>query len=197
MAPTIGFKSSWCSLIVVCAVLRVAMSSDPSSCVDRFEVHDDKIIRTEDSKKLGAKFIDSVEKRVRLECLELCCRTANCDVFVFEEKVNVWIIILHKLSVGRSRIPSLLFICTLLCPYYCWTRTDKAVQMGITGHRGNWFCSAMARMVSSVIVDHAFCNSIYSENHIPNGATEFPDTSSAHKHNKGMRSLRNDSPNIF
>lgn len=73
----------WCLLIV----RSMTVHADPSSCVDRFEVHRDKIIRTEDSKKLGAKFIDSMSQRNRFECLELCCRTSRCDVFVFEEKV--------------------------------------------------------------------------------------------------------------
>lgn len=83
----------WWSLLIACvAVLRVAVAAaaatDPvSSCANQFDVHDDKIIRTEDSKKLGAKFIDSTDQRDRVECLQLCCRTARCDVFVFEEKV--------------------------------------------------------------------------------------------------------------
>lgn len=73
----------WCVLIVQAMTVR----ADTSGCADRFEVHRDKIIRTEDSKKLGAKFIDSVGQRNRFECLELCCQTTRCDVFVFEEKV--------------------------------------------------------------------------------------------------------------
>ncbi|XP_027843860.2 uncharacterized protein LOC114124712 [Aphis gossypii] len=64
----------------------MAATVDPFGCANRFEVHEDKIIRTEDSKKLGAKFIDSVEQHDRAGCLELCCRTSRCDVFVFEEK---------------------------------------------------------------------------------------------------------------
>ncbi|XP_060867498.1 uncharacterized protein LOC132942853 [Metopolophium dirhodum] len=76
-------------LICVAVMVRpgtAATAADPFGCANRFEVHDDKIIRTEDSKKLGAKFIDSVEQHDRAGCLELCCRTSRCDVFVFEEK---------------------------------------------------------------------------------------------------------------
>jgi len=79
-------------LLICIAVVRsgtaATAAADPFGCANRFEVHDDKIIRTEDSKKLGAKFIDSVEQHDRAGCLELCCRTSRCDVFVFEEKVK-------------------------------------------------------------------------------------------------------------
>lgn len=47
------------------------------------------IIRTEESRKLGAKFLDSAESVTKVECLHLCCETDSCDVFVFEEKVIV------------------------------------------------------------------------------------------------------------
>lgn len=72
------------------AIVRTATADGGGvdGCAKRFDVHDDKIIRTEDSKKLGAKFVDSLQRRDRLGCLELCCQTARCDVFVFEEKVN-------------------------------------------------------------------------------------------------------------
>lgn len=82
----VAYTPLWCLLIV-----HAVVHADLPGCADRFEVHRDKIIRTEDSKKLGAKFIDSVGQRNRFECLELCCRTARCDVFVFEEKVIILI----------------------------------------------------------------------------------------------------------
>lgn len=78
-----------CAAVAAIPVAVAAADRPPTGndCADRFDVHDDKIIRTEDSKKLGAKFVDSVEQRDRFGCLEWCCRTARCDVFVFEEKV--------------------------------------------------------------------------------------------------------------
>lgn len=87
---TVGvwWRYSWC-LLTAFATIKHYGAAAPSDCANKFDVHDDKIIRTEDSKKLGAKFIDSTEQRDRLECLELCCRTVRCDVFVFEEKVNL------------------------------------------------------------------------------------------------------------
>lgn len=53
----------------------------------KFDVKNDMIIRTEESRKLGAKFLVTVDVGSQVECLHLCCETENCDVFVFEEKV--------------------------------------------------------------------------------------------------------------
>lgn len=55
----------------------------------KFDVKNDMIIKTEESRKLGAKFLDSTDSLSKVECLHLCCETENCDVFVFEEKVNI------------------------------------------------------------------------------------------------------------
>lgn len=46
------------------------------------------IIKTEESRQLGAKFLESADSLSKVECLHLCCETENCDVFVYEEKVN-------------------------------------------------------------------------------------------------------------
>jgi hypothetical protein len=74
----------------------------------RFDVHSDTIIRTEESRSMGAKFLDDADLRLvynkslfchsfieifhifssREQCLRLCCETDGCDVFVFEEKVS-------------------------------------------------------------------------------------------------------------
>lgn len=47
------------------------------------------IIKTQESRQLGAKFLDSADSISKVECLHLCCETDSCDVFVFEEKVLV------------------------------------------------------------------------------------------------------------
>lgn len=65
---------------------------DVQICVDSFAVHADKIIRTQDSLALGAKYIMEAEMDNRQDCLKLCCKTNECDVFVFEEKVNFFLI---------------------------------------------------------------------------------------------------------
>lgn len=47
------------------------------------------IIRTEESRKLGAKFLESADVGSQVECLHLCCETIDCDVFIYEEKVFI------------------------------------------------------------------------------------------------------------
>uniref|UniRef100_A0A1B0CZD3 Uncharacterized protein n=1 Tax=Phlebotomus papatasi TaxID=29031 RepID=A0A1B0CZD3_PHLPP len=48
----------------------------------------DTIIRTKESLKLKAIFLDETEVVNNQECATLCCDTENCDVFIFEEKVK-------------------------------------------------------------------------------------------------------------
>ncbi|XP_073990764.1 uncharacterized protein isoform X2 [Rhodnius prolixus] len=60
--------------------------SDIQTCLDSFDIHQDKIIRTQDSRDMGAKYINERDVPTRGDCLKLCCETENCDVFVFEEK---------------------------------------------------------------------------------------------------------------
>ncbi|XP_076250522.1 uncharacterized protein LOC143190229 isoform X2 [Rhynchophorus ferrugineus] len=59
---------------------------DLQTCIDNFNVHRDKIIRTQDSQNMGAKYLNEIDLGSREECLRLCCETEDCDVFVFEEK---------------------------------------------------------------------------------------------------------------
>lgn len=59
---------------------------DVQTCVDNFDIHKDNIIRTQDSRAMGAKYLSEIELDSRLECLRLCCETEHCDVFVYEDK---------------------------------------------------------------------------------------------------------------
>lgn len=69
----------------------------------------DTIIRTDESRVMGAKFLDNADLGTREECLRLCCETDGCDVFVFEEKVrffkhnfylsNYFEVITHRLCI--------------------------------------------------------------------------------------------------
>ncbi|XP_069682976.1 uncharacterized protein [Periplaneta americana] len=59
---------------------------DLQTCVENFDIHKDKIIRTQDSRAMGAKYINEIDVSSREECLRLCCEASTCDVFVFEEK---------------------------------------------------------------------------------------------------------------
>lgn len=61
---------------------------DLQTCINNFDIHTDKIIRTQDSRDMGAKYLNEIDLGSREECLRLCCETENCDVFVFEEKVS-------------------------------------------------------------------------------------------------------------
>lgn len=61
---------------------------DPAACAARFDVQRDKIIRTEESREMGARYLSELDVGARRECLRLCCETDACDVFVFEEKVR-------------------------------------------------------------------------------------------------------------
>lgn len=53
----------------------------------KFDVKNDMIIKTAESRNLGAKFLDNADSLTKIECLHLCCETESCDVFVYEEKV--------------------------------------------------------------------------------------------------------------
>lgn len=55
---------------------------------ERFDIHSSTIIRTEESKAMGAKFLNDEEVSSAEACLKLCCETTDCDVFIYEEKVN-------------------------------------------------------------------------------------------------------------
>ncbi|XP_029671776.1 uncharacterized protein LOC115240640 isoform X2 [Formica exsecta] len=55
-------------------------------CLDSFDIHRDKIIKTQDSRDMGAKYLSVSDVDSRLDCLKYCCETERCDVFIFEEK---------------------------------------------------------------------------------------------------------------
>uniref|UniRef100_A0AAG5CVJ5 MANSC domain-containing protein n=1 Tax=Anopheles atroparvus TaxID=41427 RepID=A0AAG5CVJ5_ANOAO len=67
-------------------VFPVAKRMNIETCLVRFDVHLNTIIRTEESRSMGACFLDDADLNTREQCLRLCCETENCDVFVFEEK---------------------------------------------------------------------------------------------------------------
>ena len=65
---------------------RINMRNNYKMCPDRFDIHRDKIIRTHESRDMGAKYLNEDEFDSKEECLKFCCDTDGCDVFVFEEK---------------------------------------------------------------------------------------------------------------
>lgn len=44
------------------------------------------IIKSDESLKLGAKFLDETDAGSKEECLHFCCETDGCNVYVYEEK---------------------------------------------------------------------------------------------------------------
>lgn len=82
------------SIIFTCIFLNVTIictDINLQTCINNFDIHRDKIIRTQDSRAMGAKYLNEIDLDSREECLRLCCETDNCDVFVYEEKVsNLW-----------------------------------------------------------------------------------------------------------
>lgn len=72
----VGWSCSW------------ARELDPGACATRFDVQRDKIIRTEESREMGARYLSELDVGSRHECRRLCCETDACDVFVYEEKVS-------------------------------------------------------------------------------------------------------------
>ncbi|XP_049788833.1 uncharacterized protein LOC126194676 isoform X1 [Schistocerca nitens] len=83
--------------------IKKRYDADIQNCIENFDIHSDKIIRTQDSLDMGAKYINEVEVASREECLRLCCETNSCDVFVFEEKVPGSCYMFHCGPVGDFR----------------------------------------------------------------------------------------------
>lgn len=87
-------KALFLTLIILSMfhVYSFSNSSDKTSasmkCYRSFQVNRSTIIRTQDSKTEGAKYLDEAEKSSHEECLKWCCATVNCTVAVYEEKVK-------------------------------------------------------------------------------------------------------------
>ncbi|KAL4715410.1 hypothetical protein ACJJTC_015181 [Scirpophaga incertulas] len=82
-------NSTMASLVIGLALALapvLARELDPRACAARFDVQRDKIIRTEESREMGARYLSELDVGSRHECLRLCCETDACDVFVYEEK---------------------------------------------------------------------------------------------------------------
>lgn len=54
----------------------------------KFQVNKNSIIRTHDSRSLGAKYINETDLSSNEECLRWCWNTTNCNLAVFEEKTR-------------------------------------------------------------------------------------------------------------
>ncbi|RWS24020.1 hypothetical protein B4U80_09856, partial [Leptotrombidium deliense] len=54
--------------------------------LDSFHIKINTIIRTQDSRNLGAKYLNETELRTNDECIQWCWQTVPCNLAVFEEK---------------------------------------------------------------------------------------------------------------
>lgn len=99
---SIGMRVWWLALL---GALARARELDPAACGARFDVQRDKIIRTEESREMGARYLSELDVGARHECLRLCCETDSCDVFVYEEKVALAYFI-ELISISISNFPT-------------------------------------------------------------------------------------------
>lgn len=60
--------------------------SSSRDVLDNFQVNENRIIRTEDSRRMGARYLNETELSSNRDCLLWCWETTNCNVAVFEEK---------------------------------------------------------------------------------------------------------------
>lgn len=65
-------------------------TTSTGGCLEQSEISENTIIRTKDSRALGAKFLNetSLGADARDRCLNLCCSFHGCNVAVYEEKVQ-------------------------------------------------------------------------------------------------------------
>ncbi|XP_053997247.1 uncharacterized protein LOC128886400 [Hylaeus anthracinus] len=66
--------------------IRIGVRNNYQMCLDSFDIHKDKIIRTHESLDMGAKYLNENAVDSKDDCLKFCCDTVGCDVFIFEEK---------------------------------------------------------------------------------------------------------------
>jgi hypothetical protein len=73
-------------------LVSIAENFVGSHCLEAFDVSFKTIIRTNDSLRLGAQFLDEAETENFQICLKYCCDTTLCDVAVWDDKVAIHMI---------------------------------------------------------------------------------------------------------
>ena len=76
----------------VADVLSNPHVSEESMCYDHFDITRNTIIRTEESRAVGAKYLNESDLPNGDDCLLLCCKMAHCNVAVYEEKVRQYFV---------------------------------------------------------------------------------------------------------
>jgi hypothetical protein len=69
---------------------KVAMSNnfEGSHCLGAFDISEKTIIRYDESRERGAKFLNETEIDTFEYCLKYCCDTRLCNLAVWDEKVS-------------------------------------------------------------------------------------------------------------
>ena len=62
--------------------------SRPRSNSSLFRINANTIIRTQDSRTNGAKYLNETEQPSNADCLNWCLQTKQCNLAVYEEKVS-------------------------------------------------------------------------------------------------------------
>nr|XP_003700108.1 PREDICTED: uncharacterized protein LOC100877350 [Megachile rotundata] len=65
---------------------RTTFRNGYQMCFNSFKTQENKIIQTQESRSMGATYLKEIDVNSRNECLQFCCDTKDCDVFIFEEK---------------------------------------------------------------------------------------------------------------
>lgn len=60
-----------------------------NSIADKYQINKNSIIRTHDSRALGANYINETDLPSNNDCLLWCWNTTNCNLAVYEEKVSI------------------------------------------------------------------------------------------------------------
>lgn len=98
---------------------------------------------------MGAKFLNDDDVASAAACMKLCCETNECDVFIYEEKVNIW---------GRATKNTKSRIENKLAPDMVVNHSQAMLRRKSFYERiERVVCRSMSRftfaMISSVIVD--------------------------------------------
>lgn len=64
-------------------------TDEMDQCLPDFQVEQNTIIRTYDSREAGAEFLTSPDCRTAQDCMLRCCGTDRCNLAVFEDKVCI------------------------------------------------------------------------------------------------------------
>ncbi|XP_023235159.1 protein kinase 4-like isoform X1 [Centruroides sculpturatus] len=65
-----------------------SLKNDKENIMNFYRVNDNTIIRTQDSRALGAKYLNETELPTNEDCLYWCYRVNRCNVAVYKEKAN-------------------------------------------------------------------------------------------------------------